>query len=238
MKLLEEMSWPEIEAGQKATQTVILPVGATEEHGPHLPTMTDTIQALEVARAVAKKRHIFLAPPLHYGVCRSTRGFPGTITVGHDALRAFARDLLISFADSGFARVLILTGHAGGQHMAALEEAGQMAVQERDFHVSLVSLFDLIDARAVETPHDGHAGEMETSLMMAIRSDLVKGKPAEHFPTRPRFLIMKDVRHLMGNGIMGNPEPATLEKGKQFFQMAVTGVMGALDELESDVWKK
>lgn len=238
MMLLEEMSWPEIEEGQKATRTVILPVGATEEHGPHLPTITDTIQAIEVARAVAAQRCVFLAPPLHYGVCRSTRGFPGTITVGHDALRAFARDLLVSFADSGFARVLILTGHAGGQHMAALEEACQNAVEERDFQVSLVSLFDLIDFSAVETPHDGHAGEVETSLMMVIRPDLVKGRPEMHFPKRPRFLIMKRVRGLMGNGIMGNPKPATPEKGKRFFGMAVDGVIGALDELESDVWKK
>lgn len=238
MRLLEEMSWPEIEAGLAQTRTVILPVGATEEHGPHLPTITDTIQAMEVARAVAGRRQVFLAPPLHYGVCRSTRGFPGTITVGHDALRAFARDLLISFADSGFARVLILTGHAGGQHMAALEEAGQMAVEERDFRVSLVSLFDFIDAAAVETAHDGHAGEMETSLMMVIRPDLVKGRPAGHFPERPRFMIMKNVRHLMGNGIMGNPQSASLQKGKQFFEMAVQGVLGALDELESDEWTK
>ena len=238
MKLLEEMSWPEIEAGLKQTRTVILPVGATEEHGPHLPTITDTIQAMEVARAVADKKNVFLAPPLHYGVCRSTRGFPGTITVSHDALRTFVKDLLISFTDSGFANIMILTGHAGGQHMAALEEACQMAVEERDFRVSLVSLFDFIDASAVQTPHDGHAGEMETSLMMVIRKDLVKGKPAEHFPVRPRFLIMKNVRHLMGNGVMGNPEPATPEKGKAFFDMAVIGVIGALEELESDFGKK
>jgi creatinine amidohydrolase len=238
MKLLEEMSWPEIEAGFKQTRTVILPVGATEEHGPHLPTITDTIQALEVARTAATKRDIFLAPPLHYGVCRSTRGFPGTITVGHDALRAYAKDLLISFADSGFTNVLILTGHAGGQHMGALEEACQMAVEERDFRVSLVSLFDLIDFKTVETPGDGHAGEVETSLMMVIRKDLVKGRPEKHFPIRPRFLIQKDVRHLMGNGIMGNPKPATLEKGKAFFEMAVQGVIGALEELESFSGKK
>jgi creatinine amidohydrolase len=238
MKLLEEMSWPEIEAGLGQTRTVILPVGATEEHGPHLPTITDTIQAMEVARAVADKKNVFLAPPLHYGVCRSTRGFPGTITVSHDSLRAFAKDLLISFTDSGFTKVMILTGHAGGQHMAALEEACQMAVEERDFRVSLVSLFDFIDASAVETPHDGHAGEMETSLMMVIRKDLVKGKPAEHFPKRPRFLIMKNVRHLMGNGIMGNPQPASPEKGKAFFDMAIKGVMEALEELESDFGKK
>jgi creatinine amidohydrolase len=51
-------------------------------------------------------------------------------------------------------------------------------------------------------------------------------------------MVMKDVRHLMGNGIMGNPQPATPEKGMQFFQMAVGGVMGALDELESDAWRK
>ena len=238
MKLLEEMSWPEIEAGLGQTRTVILPVGATEEHGPHLPTITDTIQAMEVARAVADKKNVFLAPPLHYGVCRSTRGFPGTITVSHDSLRAFVKDLLISFTDSGFTKVMILTGHAGGQHMAALEEACQMAVEEHDFRVSLVSLFDFIDASAVQTPHDGHAGEMETSLMMVIRKDLVKGKPAEHFPKRPRFLIMKNVRHLMGNGIMGNPLPASPEKGRAFFDMAVKGVMEALEELESDFGKK
>ncbi len=236
MKLLEEMSWPEIEAGLASSKTVILPVGATEEHGPHLPTITDTLQALEVARSVAARRDVFLAPPIHYGVCRSTRRFPGTITVGHDALRGYARDVLLSFAESGLSRVLILTGHAGGQHMAALEEACQMAVEERDLRVSLVSLFDLIDMSAVQTPHDGHAGEVETSLMIAIRPDLVKGRPSEHFPNRPRFMVMKDVRHLMGNGVMGNPEPATLEKGKQFFDMAVQGVLKALDELECDEW--
>lgn len=233
MKLLEEMSWPEIEAGLQSTRTVILPVGATEEHGPHLPVFTDTIQAIEVAREAARRRDVFLAPPLHYGVCRSTRGFPGTITVTHDGLRAFMHDLLLSFCDSGFESVLVLTGHAGGQHMAALEEACQKAVGAKDFRVSLVSLFDLIDPKSVETPRDGHSGEIETSIMMTIREDLVKGRPEGNFPLRPRFLVLKDVRYLMGNGIMGDPSRASMEKGKAFFEMAVQGVLNALDELES-----
>jgi creatinine amidohydrolase len=232
MKLLEEMSWQEIEEGLKATKTLILPVGATEEHGPHLPVFTDTIQAVEVAREATQRRNVFLAPPVHYGVCRSTRGFPGTITVTHDGLRAFMHDLLVSFCDSGFRQVLVLTGHAGGQHMAALEEACQKAVEERDFRVSLVSLFDLIDPKSVETPGDGHSGEIETSLMMVIRGDLVKGTPAGNFPLRPRFLVLRDVRHLMGNGIMGDPSKASAEKGRAFFEMAVQGVLKALDELE------
>ncbi|NLH22606.1 MAG: creatininase family protein, partial [Methanothrix sp.] len=64
MRLLQEMSWPEIEEAQKECRTVILPVGAIEEHGPHLPTITDTVQAMEVARVVAEEKGLFLAPPL------------------------------------------------------------------------------------------------------------------------------------------------------------------------------
>ncbi len=233
MMLLAEMTWTEIEAGLEKTRTVILPVGATEEHGPHLPTFTDTIQALEVAKEVARRRPVFVAPPVHYGVCRSTRGFPGTISVSPEALRALVLDLLIAFRDSGFERVLILTGHAGGQHLAALKEAAEKAVASRDIRVSLVSDFDLIDSREVETPGDGHAGEIETSRMLVIREDLVKGLPEKHFPPRPRYLIMKDVRHLMGNGIMGDPSKASKEKGRRFMEMSVQGVLEALKELES-----
>jgi creatinine amidohydrolase len=232
MRLLEEMTWQEIEEGQKSTSTVILPVGATEEHGPHLPVFTDTIQAIEVAREVAARREVFLAPPIHYGLCRSTRNFPGTITVGYDALRGYAHEIILSFFDSGFKNVLILTGHAGGQHMCALEEACQKAAARPGHRVSLVSLFDLIDQSLVETPGDGHSGEIETSLMMKIRGDLVKGRPEANFPSRPRFLVLNDVRHLMGNGIMGNPSRASLAKGEVFFESAVLGLMAALHELE------
>jgi creatinine amidohydrolase len=233
MKILEEMSWPEIETGLKETQTIILPVGATEEHGPHLPVFTDTIEAVEVAREAARRRDIFVAPPVHYGVCRSTRSFPGTITVSHDSLRSYVYDILLSCYDSGFRRVMILTGHAGGQHISALEEACQQAATTRDFLLSMVSLFDLIDIQAVEAKGDGHAGEIETSMMMQIRGNLVKGKPDAYFPPRPRFLILKDVRYMMNNGIMGDPSSASMHKGKLFFDMMVQGVLEALDELEA-----
>jgi creatinine amidohydrolase len=233
MKLIEELSWTEIETGLNETRTIILPVGTLEEHGPHLPIFTDTIQAVEVAREASRRTQIFLASPVYYGVCRSTRGFPGTITVGFDSLRAYVHDILISLYDSGFRRILLLTGHAGGQHLAALELACQQAIEKRDFRLSLVSLFDLIDRNAVDTSNDGHAGEIETSLMMVIRQDLVKARPGNFQPLRPRFLVLRDIRHLMGNGIIGDPSKASLEKGKIFFEMAVQGVMIALKELES-----
>jgi creatinine amidohydrolase len=233
MKLLEEMTWQEVESGLSITKTIILPIGATEEHGPHLPIFTDTIQALEVAKEASRRHDVFVAPPVHYGICRSTKGFPGTITVRFEGLKSYVQDILLSFFDSGFQNVMILTGHAGGQHMSALKEACQNAVAKTGKRVSLVSLFDLIDMSAAETQRDGHSGEIETSLMMVIRRDLVRGKPAANFPERPKFLILNDVRHLMGNGIMGDPSKASEDKGRKFFEMGVLGVLEALDELES-----
>lgn len=117
--------------------------------------------------------------------------------------------------------------------MSALEQACQRAAELRDLRVSLVSLFDLIDPAAVEARGDGHAGEVETSLLLFLREDLVKGKPEGYFPKRPRFLVKKDVRHLMGDGIMGDPSRASEEKGRAYFEMAVRGVIEALEELES-----
>ncbi|HQF15448.1 MAG: Creatinine amidohydrolase [Methanosaeta sp. PtaB.Bin039] len=230
--MMEEMTWPEIEAGLARTRTVLLPVGALEEHGPHLPTITDTLQADEVAREVARRRPIFIAPPVHYGVCRSTRGFPGTVSVTFDGLRHYVRDILFSLSECGFEHVLVLAGHAGGQHMAALKEACQDAAAA-GLRVSLVTDFDFILSEAVEAADDGHAGEVETSRMLYHRPDLVKGLPAAHHPKRPRYLVLRDVRHLMGNGIMGDPSRASAEKGSHFFQIAVQGVLEVLDELES-----
>lgn len=233
MMLLEEMNWKEIELALERTQTVILPVGATEEHGPHLPTFTDTLQAVEVAKEVARRRDVFVAPPLHYGVCKSTRGFPGTISISEEALRMLIHDVLTGLSDSGFKNVLILTGHAGRQHISAIKEACEKVLLKRNIRISLVSDFDLIDKEGVVTPGDGHAGEIETSRILFLREDLVKGQPELHFPKLPKYLLQRDVRHLMGIGIIGDPSRASREKGQGFFEMAVDGVLSALEELES-----
>ena len=231
--LLEEMNWKEIELALQRTQTVILPVGATEEHGPHLPIFTDTLQAVEVAKEVARRRYVFVAPPVSYGVCKSTRGFPGTISISEEALRALIHDILVAFGDSGFKNVLILTGHAGRQHISAIKEACEKVASKSKIRISLVSDFDLINTEGVETPGDGHAGEIETSRILFLREDLVKSRPSLYFPQMPKHLLLKDVRHLMGEGHMGDPSKASKRKGQRFFEMSVDGVLAALDELEA-----
>ena len=94
---------PGLEALRQQTRTVILPLGSLEEHGPHLPLGTDTFHALEVARRVARLRPVVVAPPLFYGMCRSTREHPGTVSISGDALRALLLSVGREFCRQGMA---------------------------------------------------------------------------------------------------------------------------------------
>ena len=178
----EKLTMPEFEAALKASRTVILPVGSIEEHGPHLPLGTDTFHALEVARRVAELRPVLVAPPVFYGICRSTREHPGTVSISGDTLRALLKDLGREFHRQGLRRLIFISGHAGGTHMCALVEAGEALLEEfADLRLAVVNILELLrevlTARPdlVKTRGDSHAGEVETALMLAAHPDLVKG---------------------------------------------------------------
>ena len=123
--LIEEMTMPEFIAGLAKSRTVLIPFGATEEHGLHLPLGTDTFQAADVCRLLAERRRVFVAPAIPYGVCRSTGDHPGTISLTTETLKALAIDLVRSFYRQGLRNVVLLSGHAGGTHNAALLDAGE-----------------------------------------------------------------------------------------------------------------
>ncbi len=170
----ENLNMPGFEDLKRRTATVILPVGALEEHGPHLPLGTDTFHALEVARRLAQRRPVVIAPPLFYGLCRSTREHPGTVSLRGETLKALALDLGREFYRQGLRCQLFLSGHAGGTHMAALLDAGETLLAELpQVEVAVVNLLDLLrevlaqKPGLVKTKGDGHAGEVETALMLA-----------------------------------------------------------------------
>src|SRR5512133_1564804 len=123
--LIPELTMPEFVASLARTRSVILPFGSTEQHGPHLPLDTDTLQAWDVARLVAQRRPVFVAPPLHYGVCRSTGQHPGTISIRTATLRALTLDICGALYRQGLRRFVLLTGHAGGTHTSTLIDAGE-----------------------------------------------------------------------------------------------------------------
>ncbi len=127
--LIAEMTMDEFSAGLKKSQTVLIPFGSTEEHGSHLPLDTDTLHASEVGRRLAEVRDIFIAPPIHYGVCRSTADHPGTLSISTETLKALAIDVVAALYRQGLRNFILLSGHAGGTHMAALTDAGEKLLQ-------------------------------------------------------------------------------------------------------------
>jgi creatinine amidohydrolase len=234
----EHLRMPEFEAWRQQHRTVILPVGSVEEHGPHLPLGTDTFHALEVARRIAQARPVLVAPPLYYGLCRSTREHPGTVSISGDTLRALVAELGREFYRQGLRNLVMMSGHAGGTHMAALVEAGEMLLAELpEAQVAVVNLLDLlrevVAARPelVQTKGDSHAGEVETALMLAAYPHLVQGSAPAEWPTFPKYVLARDKRRHWPGGVWGDPTPATASQGEAILQAEVERLVEILDFL-------
>jgi len=231
--IMEEMTMTEFEKGLEKTRTVIIPVGTVEEHGPHLPLSTDTIQAVELAKRVAQRMNVFIAPPLHYGFCRSTRCHPGTISVSTGALREMIRDIVKSFHLQGLRSFVILSG---GIHIAALNEVGEELLEElREISIAVLSAIDLFPDKGdlVETEGDSHAGEVETSMMLSVRPELVKGRASKEYPALPRAMLVRDKRKYWPGGVWGDPSKASPEKGEKMIHLAVDRVIDLIKKVES-----
>lgn len=222
---LDEITMVELQDGLKKTQTVIVPFGTVEEHGTHLPLGTDTYHALEVARMASKETAVFVAPPVHYGVCTSTDDHPGTFSITADTLRLLVGNLVLSFHSKGFKNIILFSGHAGGLHMSALKEVGEEAVKDLpELNLAVLSVYDLLEkwyGEVIETANDSHAGEGETSGMLFLRPELVKGRAPEEYPQRISYFITRDKLKYWPGGVWGDPGKASPEKGKKLLGMAV-----------------
>ncbi len=150
---------------------VILPVGALEAHGPHLPLGADQIQAERTAAQLAEKVDGLVAPAVAYGSAPAARRFPGTVSLSIAELEDYVAGVLGEFARSGARRVLVLSGHGERGHMAALREAGDRAAREHaGLKVVVLCDYDFVyELRGQDAPAtDGHAGLLETSRLLAL----------------------------------------------------------------------
>lgn len=216
---LDELTMSEFKEKVSESTVVILPIGAVEEHGPHLPLCTDSLQPEYIAQKVAEKTGALIAPPIRYGYCSSTRNFPGTITISFDTLRSLIYDLLSEFIRNGIKNIVVLSGHAGRVHMAALRLAAQRVVNENEANIMVLSdydiAYDLLDRDETIPSDDGHSGLIETSRIMAIRKDLVKGKGITGKDRPPKFKVLKDPEKYFPSGVMGDPANASKDKGDE-----------------------
>ncbi|WP_436975970.1 mycofactocin biosynthesis peptidyl-dipeptidase MftE [Nocardia xishanensis] len=205
MRGMADLTWREA-AEHAAGAILAVPVGATEQHGPHLPLSTDTDIAVALCAGLAAARpEVLVAPTIPYGSSGEHAGFPGTLSIGQAALELLIVELCRSATDT-FGRILVVSGHGG--NLAPLRRAEELLRREsRDVRVYLPNY-----------PGGLHAGRAETAMQLALRPDLVRAERAEKGDTRPLdellpLLRVGGVRAVSPNGVLGDPAGAHAEEG-------------------------
>jgi creatinine amidohydrolase len=215
---LDEITSAEFAAKVRERPIVFLPMGATEAHGIHLPLGTDSFQPEALCARLAEEFDGLLAPPVRYGQHSSTRNMPGTIALRYDTVRAVVADILDSLVRNGIDKVVLVSGHAGTLHLAAIKDAAEEVVRRCALQLMVLTDYDIAYKFPLppDPDHpDGHGGLIETSRVLAIRPDLVKSKrPKGRFMDKD-FMIVADPETCMPMGMAGDATKATAELGKQ-----------------------
>lgn len=233
-KTTREVEWarmtaPELKAMAATGKALaILPAGALEQHGPHLPVITDAASAnaasIAAARAVCEDLPVAVLPPLWMGMSEHHLPFGGTISLDYAAYRAVLNSIVRSLSAIGFARLLIVNGHGGNIEGLNLS-ARELAVE---YNMPIATIMPWMNARPeimalMESAAPGHACEGETSLMMAIAGDLVRTDnfdaaasstiaPTNAPPGVSRFYSFAE--RAPQTGVMGDPRKANAAKGE------------------------
>jgi creatinine amidohydrolase len=241
--LLHEMTRGEA-AARAADALLVLPVGATEQHGPHLPLGTDVLIVEAIARDAARQSRpdldAIVAPTLPFGSSHHHLPFGGTISLATDRYYAALIDMVESLITSGFRRVFILNGH-GGNHEVVQLVARDLALRH-PVNIAAASYWDLArEALARSESRDvldgrfpGHAGDFETSVILALRPDLAAPLPRRDAEALSRAAIpatpFRAERHGFWRGIDGHtdsPHAATAARGHHLLDLIIPSVASA-----------
>ena len=250
---MAEVEWSKLKAHElralaDQNAVVILPVAAMEQHGPHLPVMTDTCIGLEVAcraaRAAAGTRPVVVAPVIWHGLSEHHMPFGGTLSLDHETFFAVLKCMVRSIVRHGFTDILISNSH-GGNMLAMNTAADQLAPE---FGATIVTTSyvreaaEEIGALLEDQPHIMHACEGETSMMMALVPDLVDASnlaslamkrergPLEAGKASYRW---RSYTHASANGVSGNPARASAEKGERMLKVAASAIAALITDAET-----
>jgi creatinine amidohydrolase len=204
----------------------VLPVGSFEQHGPYLPLVTDTLIATAIAASIAgHHQNVFQLPAIAYGCSHEHASFPGTVSITATTLSAIVADITESCAHQGITSLIIVNAHGGN---AVLTNLAQQANVHGPLRVGLYPSREdwaeaRIAARITSSSHDDmHAGELETSVLLAAYPDYVRDgwNTTDHGAPDRRYLSTLGISAYTDTGVIGQPSQATKEKG-----------LGALDHL-------
>jgi creatinine amidohydrolase len=248
---IAEMTWQEVNALDRAT-VVVIPFGAMEQHGAHLPLETDALIGRELACRLdaACEGRLLVLPVQWLGLSTHHMDFAGTISASVDTYLALAAEMIDSIAHAGFRKILVLNSH-GGNASALDVVLTKLRLSRPSSRIVLVTYWN-VAADQLRTLREsaeggmGHACELETSLLLAVKPDTVhKGsfQPDGRWSTS-RFLskdmlssgsanTSRSFADISNHGAIGDPRTASAEKGERFFKAIVDQLRELVEELES-----
>lgn len=249
---LGEMTNPEIEAylrdrGDRAI--VLVPVGSTEQHGPHAPLLSDVIIPNEVARRVAPDVGALVAPTVNYGLSYPHAGFTGVVFLRMSTFQALIEDLATQFATMGFRRIVFLNGHYDNTYAIAYACAAvgdRLPAGVRAYPLNYWDAMTADEAAEFFDPANGlHANKGETSAVMAINPDLVDMDAANReMPPFPEvtnaaavhtaffFSSPGSVYRASQSGTWGDARESSVEFGERYLQVVTRSTSRLLDDIE------
>ena len=205
MTLVAHLTSPDVAQLAQTGAILAVPLGSTEQHGPHLPLSTDTDIARALCRRLASYRHVVIAPAVAYGSSGEHAGFAGTLSIGQSALELVVLELCRSATDT-FDRIVLVSAHGGNA-----EPVGRAVRTLRDEGRDVFSFFPRWDDEA-------HAGRVETAMELVLHPDRVLMTRAECGDTRRLREILPALREgglraVTVNGVLGDPRGASEDEG-------------------------
>ncbi len=259
--VMEHMTVKQVRAYLARKQSILIPMGVTEQHGYHLPLSTDATIATELGRRIGGLADVLVAPTMYESF--SGGGLPGTVNISPAVMSLVVSDRLVSLAAQGFRHFYLWLCHGGSENERALEDALRILLRTNPtFQESLIALLPVWRfgrrcadgwGRAIRE-HDWHAGWLETSLMLALAPELVR---MDELETDPEPLLSLQIEHPdnyqhaekmvddpvviprltqrpdIQVGVMGHPEQADRELGERATEAIVAEVADKIQDLEA-----
>ena len=229
-----------------AGELAILPIGSTEQHGPHLPMCTDYVVATEISKRIADKTGGYLLPTLPISTCYEHKGKKGSVWMKPDTFYHVIQDIVLCLKGQGFKKVAVVLGH-GGIFVAtpAIRELNAMYDDLKVAKIDFLQFFGTKEmSEILESKDNLHACEYETSLMLYLKEELVKKdkiKDADFVPDYPRdFLNYVSLVKLSKTGVWGEASLGTKEKGEKIVDILVKESINYMnrvfDTMEYSAW--
>jgi creatinine amidohydrolase len=249
----EEFTWPEIRDAVAQNRVAVLPVGTVEQHGPHLPLVTDVLTSTEMSRRAVERiaGEAVLMPSVYYSFNEHHMDFPGTIAVEGPTIVNYVTDIGVSLAHHGFRKVLLVNGH--GSNVPFLDVAARNITNRSEAICAMVSWWSLIprelfrELRESEYPGGmAHGCELETSVLLHLRPDLVHMEKAEkdiNFQRTEFFywdlessspvFFQEWFSRYSKTGTVGDPTKASAAKGERFAAAVVDRLVTLIGEFRA-----